>query len=112
VRAIARGRVWTGAQARGLGLVDELGGFYQAVDKAKDLAGLNGQEVELKVINARRTPWEALKHTLGVADTELKTLQAASEVLNDPRARGLVATVADARRRSGGELLLAPVPRF
>ncbi|HXQ11910.1 MAG TPA: signal peptide peptidase SppA [Caulobacteraceae bacterium] len=112
VRAIARGRVWTGVQAKGLGLVDELGGFYQAVDKAKDLAGLSGQDVELKALTARRTPWEALRHAFGVADTELKTLQTASEVLNDPRARGLVATLADARRRSGGELLLAPVPRF
>jgi protease-4 len=112
VRTIARGRVWTGAQAKGLGLVDELGGFYQAVERAKDLAGLRGQEVELRAVTARRTPWEALKHTFGVADSELKTLQTASEVLNDPRARGLVSTLADTRRRTGGELLLAPVPRF
>ncbi len=111
VRAIARGRVWTGAQAKGLGLVDELGGFYQAVERAKDLAGLRGQEVELRGVTVRRTPWQALKHTFGVADSELKTLQTASEVLNDPRARELVSTLADTRRTSG-ERLLAPVPRF
>ncbi|OIQ65142.1 50S ribosomal protein L20 [mine drainage metagenome] len=38
VRQIAKGRVWTGAQARQLGLVDEIGGFYQAVDKANQYA--------------------------------------------------------------------------
>ena len=42
VQQIARGRVWTGAQAKDLGLVDEVGGFYQAVEKAKSLAGISG----------------------------------------------------------------------
>ncbi|MEI9889869.1 MAG: signal peptide peptidase SppA [Caulobacteraceae bacterium] len=35
VQQIAKGRVWTGEQAKALGLVDQLGGFYDAVDKAK-----------------------------------------------------------------------------
>jgi protease-4 len=34
------GRVWTGAQALERGLVDELGGFDRAVDRARELAGL------------------------------------------------------------------------
>ena len=41
VEAIARGRVWTGKQARGCGLVDELGDLKSAVDKARELAGLD-----------------------------------------------------------------------
>ncbi len=40
VEEIARGRVWTGAQAREIGLVDELGGFETALATAKELAGL------------------------------------------------------------------------
>jgi len=40
VEEIARGRVWTGAQAREIGLVDELGGFETALALAKELAGL------------------------------------------------------------------------
>ena len=40
VEHIARGRVWTGKQALELGLVDELGDFEAAVQKAKELAGL------------------------------------------------------------------------
>jgi len=40
VEGLARGRVWTGAQARGIGLVDELGDFQTALALAKELAGL------------------------------------------------------------------------
>lgn len=41
VEEIARGRVWTGAQAREIGLVDELGDFNAALALAKELAGLD-----------------------------------------------------------------------
>lgn len=40
VDEIGRGRVWTGEQARERGLVDELGGFFQAIDAAKSAAGI------------------------------------------------------------------------
>jgi protease-4 len=40
VEEIARGRVWTGAQAREIGLVDELGDFDTALAAARKLAGL------------------------------------------------------------------------
>jgi protease-4 len=40
VDAIARGRVWTGADALQRGLVDELGGLRAAITRAKVLAGL------------------------------------------------------------------------
>ena len=39
-RGIAKGRVWTGAQARDLGLVDDLGGQDQALALARTAAGL------------------------------------------------------------------------
>lgn len=41
VETIARGRVWTGAQAVDIGLVDELGDFKAALDMAKQLAELD-----------------------------------------------------------------------
>jgi protease IV len=40
VDAVARGRVWTGADAKEHGLVDELGGLRTAIVRAKVLAGL------------------------------------------------------------------------
>ena len=44
VDAVARGRVWTGADAHQRGLVDELGGLRAAVRGAKVLAGLDVEE--------------------------------------------------------------------
>ena len=41
VDAVARGRVWTGADALERGLVDELGGLRTAVRRAKVLAGID-----------------------------------------------------------------------
>ncbi len=43
VRKIADGRVITGQQAQELGLVDELGNFNDAVEAAKERAGLTGE---------------------------------------------------------------------
>ncbi len=44
VDAVARGRVWTGADALEHGLVDELGGLRTAIARAKILAGLDVDE--------------------------------------------------------------------
>lgn len=41
VDSIGQGRVWSGANAIGIGLVDELGGLQQAIAGAADLAGLS-----------------------------------------------------------------------
>ncbi|MCV7052269.1 signal peptide peptidase SppA [Mycobacterium heidelbergense] len=49
VNRVARGRVWTGADALERGLVDELGGFRTAVRRAKVLAGLD-EDAEVRVV--------------------------------------------------------------
>lgn len=41
VDRIAQGRVWTGSQAEGIGLVDRLGGLDAAIDVAREAAGLD-----------------------------------------------------------------------
>ena len=43
VEKFADGRVVTGEQGVELGLIDELGGFQDAVDLAKELAGIRGE---------------------------------------------------------------------
>ena len=112
VREIARGRVWTGAQAKGLGLVAEVGGFYEAVDKAKALAGSTGQ-AKLKTVSGSTSPFEALQKMFGVSETSLHTLGAAISVLSDPRSRSLIDQADEARIRGGnGGVALAPLPRF
>jgi protease-4 len=50
VDKIARGRVWTGSQAKERGLIDELGGLSRALELAKELAGIPiDEEVRLVV---------------------------------------------------------------
>lgn len=109
VHEIARGRVWTGAQARQLGLVDEVGGFYTAVDKAKALAGLKG-DIRLKRMTTQVSPFEALEGALGVSATSARTLAAAAWVLGDPRAKDILDEMAQERLRSSGAMVLAPTP--
>lgn len=46
VNKIARGRVWTGQDAKQLGLVDELGGLDIAVKQVKDLAKIKEADIE------------------------------------------------------------------
>jgi protease-4 len=43
IRTLADGRVYTGKQALELGLVDEIGNFYDAVDGTAALAGIKGK---------------------------------------------------------------------
>lgn len=109
VQEIARGRVWTGAQARQLGLVDELGGFYDAVDKAKALAKLEG-EVRLKRLTPQASPLEAIERALGVQAASARTLAAAAWIFGDPRAEAILEDVAQARMRADGAHVLAPTP--
>jgi protease-4 len=50
VDRIGKGRVWTGNQAKELGLIDEIGGLSHAIEIAKELAGIQaGEEVRLVV---------------------------------------------------------------
>src|SRR5688572_16481407 len=55
VDEVAQGRVWTGEQARQIGLVDEIGGLYKAIDLAKQRARLAAdEEVQFVVYPKRR----------------------------------------------------------
>lgn len=61
VLQIARGRIWSGEDAKAIGLVDELGGFPAALKLVRAAAKLPADaRVELKVFPARKTPFEAI----------------------------------------------------
>jgi protease-4 len=53
VQAMATGDIWTGKQAKELGMIDELGGLRDAILKAAELAGIEGEPVieELGKVN-------------------------------------------------------------
>ena len=54
VEAVARGRVWSGVDARDGGLVDELGGFHEAIAAARDAAGIDpGADVTVLRLTSR-----------------------------------------------------------
>jgi protease-4 len=67
VEEIARGRVWTGTQAREIGLVDELGDFETALAVAKELAGLR-PERDYAVVQVRPPRHEALPRPFPLAE--------------------------------------------
>lgn len=58
VRKLADGRIYTGNQAKQLGLVDELGNMYDAIDGASQLAGIVGKPT-LKEYG-KQSPWNML----------------------------------------------------
>jgi protease-4 len=49
VDKIGKGRVWTGSQAKEIGLADEIGGLSRAIQMAKHLAGIPEEE-EVKLV--------------------------------------------------------------
>ena len=110
VRQIAKGRVWTGEQALGLGLVDQLGGFYDAVDKAKTLAGLKG-EVRLKRMGQSKSAFEALTRVFSADAASLGNLARLGRVLSDPKVEGVMDQIDAARLHAeGAGDVLAPMP--
>lgn len=54
LESVAKGRVWTGRQAKELGLVDELGGLDLALRTAKERSGIKPDEPVTLVIYPRR----------------------------------------------------------
>jgi len=65
VNQIARGRVWTGADAMKIGLVDELGGLSDAIAYAAELAGISKDNTKVVYYPLRKEDkWEAILELL------------------------------------------------
>jgi protease-4 len=61
VLEVAKGRIWTGEDAKGLGLVDELGGYAAALRLAKQAARIpEGEDVTLQVYPRPKSPVELM----------------------------------------------------
>lgn len=109
VDEVAQGRVWTGEQARQLGLVDELGGLYTAIGLAKQRARIPAdEEVELVVFPPRRSVYEVLADELQSPLGRLQERSAADAMLQllGPRERkALSALLAPSRLFRSGQVL-------
>jgi len=107
VLAVAKGQIWSGADAKAAGLVDELGGYRKALSLAKGAAGIAEDDaVRLRPFPAERDPFAAfLEDALGGIESPamsalLRSLaritgalaplvQAAETLTADPRSHAL-----------------------
>jgi protease-4 len=98
VLEIAKGRIWSGTDAKNLGLVDELGGYDTALKLVKKAAGIpDGDEVKLIVfprpktffqaVIARQTPDNSDKEAVG--QTLARILQVVQPVARQLDAAGI-----------------------
>lgn len=86
VHEYARGRVWTGADAAARGLVDELGGYRQALASVRSLTGLKADaSLRLKVL-----PRQSLAQRLGMRQLDPEDVRTLGALAGDGlRAIGL-----------------------
>jgi protease-4 len=93
IDSIGKGRVWTGNQAKELGLVDEIGGLDKAIQIARQRAKLDtSKAVNLVIYPPKRTLFEVLSDPLGTGTgmsmsllfkrPDLKMLESAAARLN------------------------------
>jgi protease-4 len=79
VLEIAKGRIWSGEDAKALGLVDELGGFETALQLAKQEAKIpESDDVKLVVFPHRKTTLESLLQREGPDNSEKEAASDAS----------------------------------
>gem|GEM_PF-6099089 len=66
---VADGCIITGEQAKQIGLVDDIGNYYDAVDKARILAGIEGK-TNIEIINADPVWWQLLANVKSIITTK------------------------------------------
>lgn len=67
VHQIAQGRVWTGVQAKRIGLVDELGGLDRAIEIARDRARIPPSDLGFRILPRPRSFLERFLSEMGRA---------------------------------------------
>jgi protease-4 len=109
VEAVARGRVWTGADALEHGLVDELGGLRTAVRRAKVLAGLD-EDAKVRIVGY---PGSSLWDFLRPRPSSLPTAASLPDALGALIAQSVAGIVEQAERTlSGASVLWLGESRF
>jgi len=109
VQEIAKGRVWTGAQGKPLGLVDEFGGFMKAVDMAKSLAEIDKDtKVYIKRFPRPKTPQQQLEALLGNSAQVSRDLEALREIGSLPEIEALIQARKGVDSRSNALLAVLP----
>jgi protease-4 len=113
VLEIAKGRIWSGEDAKGLGLVDELGGFDTALNLVKKAINVSEkEEVKIVVFPREKTLLESLMERGGADNSDKEAVGAVaamSEMLKvmQPVAREMHALGVD-RKDDFDDVLLMP----
>jgi protease-4 len=114
VRDVARGRVWSGTDAKDKGLVDELGGFWTAADNAAALAKIAPGDRVFRVY-PRPTGWlGGLARLWEGFDADLGSLRQVESLLNLPALQtvlGAVSRLPAGGSHGGVELRAAHLPQ-
>jgi len=109
VDEVAQGRVWTGEQAKQLGLVDELGGLYTAIDMAKQRARIPAdEEVDLVVYPPHRSLYELLAEQMSSPVDRVRaayTSDALMQLLGPRERKAVAAMLAPSRLFRSGQVL-------
>ncbi|HEX2593107.1 MAG TPA: signal peptide peptidase SppA, partial [Rhizomicrobium sp.] len=111
VQDIAKGRVWSGADAQSRGLVDELGGFWTAVAAAKKLGGIAPDgDITFKRYPRQKGFFDALDDVFGGATASVKAMQGVARVMQSAPVRAVVGAMNEAPK-GGVELRATNLPR-
>jgi protease-4 len=110
VQDIAKGRVWTGADAKSRGLVDQLGSFWTAAADAKALAGIGaGERVVFKRFPERKGFFAALNEAFGGSAAGIRAMEGLARIEQAPAARAVMRAI-DAAPRGGIEMRAPDLP--
>ena len=91
VKEIAKGRVWTGAQAKEIGLVDELGGIMKAIEVAKEMAEIDADaKINLKRFPRAKSTSEQLEELFGGSAQMSENLVQMSEIMQLPEVQAAI----------------------
>lgn len=110
VQEIARGRVWTGTQAKEIGLVDSLGGLRTAIGTAKTLAKIEAKDnVRLRSYPEVADPLTALSQALGASASSAHTTAKAAAVIASLMSDAQVTALLERNSTRGTVLMGEPV---
>jgi len=91
IKTIGEGRVWLGAKAKEIGLVDEMGNLDDAIGKAVELAHL--ESYKLTYYPEKKDPYEELLKMLDNTTEEEKLVLKVREFCSKPRIMALMPEV-------------------
>ena len=105
VRDAARGRVWSGTDAKAHGLVDMLGGFWTAADQAASLGGIPADGMTFRVYPRRTGLLARLGMLSDGLDASLGLFGRIESLLNLPALQALLGEVSSLPQGGPGSSL-------